>query len=109
MRTARFEKQDRQGPVYGGLVNICGVAVHALPEKARGVEAALRRLPGVEVHAAADDGRFILTVEDTPTMLASAIINDMGLMPGVANVSLVYHHFEQPEALNRPVEGGITR
>ena len=37
-------------------MNIAGVVVHARPEKLAGVESQLLELPGVEIHATAEDG-----------------------------------------------------
>ena len=77
-------------------MNIAGVVVHARPEKLEGVEAQLLGLPGVEVHATADDGRMVVTVEDEAPRLADTV---MGLqdVDGVLSASLIYHHFEESE------------
>jgi nitrate reductase NapD len=77
-------------------MNIAGVVIHARPEKLEGVEAQLLGLPGVEVHATADDGRMVVTVEDEAPRLADTV---MGLqdVDGVLSASLIYHHFEDSE------------
>jgi nitrate reductase NapD len=77
-------------------MNIAGVVIHARPEKLEGVEAQLLGLPGVEVHATADDGRMVVTVEDEAPRLADTV---MGLqdVDGVLSASLIYHHFEESE------------
>jgi nitrate reductase NapD len=77
-------------------MNIAGVVIHARPEKLAGVEAQLIELPGVEVHATADDGRMVVTVEDEAPRLADTV---MGLhnVDGVLSASLIYHHFEESE------------
>ena len=49
---------------------------------------------GVEVHAEAEDGRFVVVVEDTADRLASETIMDLHQIPGVISLSLTYHHFE---------------
>ncbi|MDH3948718.1 MAG: chaperone NapD [Gammaproteobacteria bacterium] len=77
-------------------MNIAGVVIHARPEKLEGVEAQLIELPGVEVHATAEDGRMVVTVEDEAPRLADTV---MGLqdVEGVLSASLIYHHFEDSE------------
>ena len=77
-------------------MNIAGVVIHARPEKLEGVEAQLLGLPGVEIHATADDGRMVVTVEDEAPRLADTV---MGLqdVDGVLSASLIYHHFEDSE------------
>jgi nitrate reductase NapD len=114
MRTWRFEKGQRGEPRPDGPHNICGVAVHALPGRARDLEDSLTALPGVEVHAVTANGRLVVTIEDTRATLAAAILNDLPGLPGVASVALVYHNFEQPEASAAPIAdhalaGGISR
>ena len=77
-------------------MNIAGVVIHARPEKLAGVEAQLLGLPGVEIHATAEDGRMVVTVEDEAPRLADTV---MGLqdVDGVLSASLIYHHFEDSE------------
>ncbi len=75
-------------------VNICGVLVHARPDKARTVEARLAQLPGVDVHASSDDGRIVITVEDVQASLASDTMVRINDLDGVLSASIVYHHCE---------------
>lgn len=75
-------------------MNICGVLVHAVPGRVEGVAAALEGLPGVELHARADAGRLIVTVEDTEGASAVDGLAKIHGLPGVVSAALVYHHFE---------------
>ncbi len=77
-------------------MNICGCLVHVAPEFVQSAQDIMTDVDGVEVHAAADDGRLVVVVEDTPDKLASDIIMDLHQIPGVINLSLTYHHFEDP-------------
>lgn len=79
------------------MLNICGCLVHSMPEKTDSVIAAINKIEGGEVHAQ-QDGRIVVTVEDTKTQRASEQIMDMHQIPGVLTVTLSYHHFEEPEA-----------
>lgn len=75
------------------MVNICGCLVHSIPEMTDNVIAAINAIEGGEVHAH-EDGRIVVTVEDTETQNASDQIMDMHQIPGVLTVTLTYHHFE---------------
>ena len=75
-------------------MNICGCLIHATPKEALRAHQAMEAMEGVEVHAEAEDGRFIVVVEDTPSRFASEIIMDLHQIPGVISLTLTYHHFE---------------
>lgn len=80
-----------------GGVNVCGVVVHARPEKLDAVEAALAGIPGVDVHARGEGGRIVCTCEDVPGMTASDAMSEMHRAPGVIAAALIYHEFD-PDA-----------
>ncbi|MGR3714636.1 MAG: chaperone NapD [Shimia sp.] len=75
------------------MTNICGCLVQATPEKVDAVMATINATEGGEVHAQ-EDGRMVVTIEDTESRLASEQIMDMHNIPGVLSVTLTYHHFE---------------
>ncbi|WP_209507033.1 MULTISPECIES: chaperone NapD [unclassified Ruegeria] len=84
-------------------MNICGCLVHIAPDHTDAARAAMTGTDGVELHAEAGDGRFVVVVEDTADRLASETIMDLHQIPGVISLSLTYHHFEDPaEAAPRP-------
>ena len=68
-------------------MNIAGVVIHARPEKLEGVEAQLLGLPGVEVHATADDGRMVVTVEDEAPRLADTFTGCRRRIVGITYLS----------------------
>ena len=76
------------------MLNICGCLVHAMPEMADSVISAINATEGGEVHGH-EDGRIVVTVEDTETQRASDQIMDMHQIPGVLTITLTYHHFEE--------------
>lgn len=88
------------------MLNICGCLVYALPGRAEEVMSAINAFEGGEVHAH-EDGRIVITVEDTPTRRASDQIMDMHQIPGVLTITLTYHHFEELDetdvALDQPI------
>jgi nitrate reductase NapD len=84
-------------------MNICGVLVHAHPQKIDAVAAALTEIPGLEIHARGDGGRLVVTLEDTERGLALHGVENIHRTPGVVAASLVYHQFEPELAQDAPV------
>ncbi|MCK8464702.1 chaperone NapD [Aliiroseovarius sp. S1339] len=76
------------------MLNICGCLVQTMPEMTGDVAAAINATEGGEVHAH-EDGRIVVTVEDTAEKRASDQIMDMHQIPGVITITLTYHHFEE--------------
>ncbi|KIL98641.1 Periplasmic nitrate reductase component NapD [Paramagnetospirillum magnetotacticum MS-1] len=93
MRLATFVATEKSKP-REQVENICGVLIHAKPERRHEVQDALGRIPGVEVHTMTDDGRMVVTVEDAQGNWAGATITSLTDIRGILNVSLVYHHFD---------------
>lgn len=94
MRVNRFARAEESGRPANRPDNICGVLVHARPDDRFGVAERLEALPGVEVHVTGDDGKLIVTVEDTADSLAGVTIEGFIHVPGVLAVALAYHHFD---------------
>lgn len=74
--------------------NICGVLVHARPEHSGSVGRALEAYRGVEVHQRTDDGRLVVSIEDTEDRFAGEMLAEVHKIDGVLNASLVYHHMD---------------
>lgn len=86
---AREQQEDRKQ-----VENVCGVLVHARTEERFAVRERLEALPGVEVHVVGDEGKLVVTVEDTDETLAGPTIEHFNKVPGVLSVALAYHHFD---------------
>ncbi len=95
-RIGRFVDAEHDRAAQGGVAenNICGVLVHARPEQAGAVRAALAAMPGVEIHHAEPDGRMVVTIEDAPGRWAGATLTSFQDVPGLVSAILVYHHSE---------------
>ncbi len=78
-------------------MNICGVLVHAHPDRLAAVRAGLAEMPGVDVHAETPEGRLVVTVEEHDGLGASERLADLHKLRGVLSAALVYHHHE-PDA-----------
>ncbi len=76
------------------FMNISSVLVHTLPRALSEVRAALSALAGVEVHAATEDGRLIVTIETDSLQGSSELFTLINQQPGVLSASMVYHQFE---------------
>jgi nitrate reductase NapD len=87
----KFEKPPRAG------ANICGVLVHVHPGRMEEVRQAVAGLPGTEVHHVTDDGRLIVTVEDTAECWASDTLAEISGVPGVITAALAYHYNDPNE------------
>ncbi len=72
--------------------NICGVFVQTTPERLKDVARSLADTPGIDIHQTEDDGRMVVTIEDTPDKYASETLTGLRSVDGVLSASLVYHH-----------------
>ena len=76
-------------------MNISGVIVHARPEQLVAVRGRLTDIAGVEVHAATDDGRLIVTVEEANDRQLADTVLSLQQVPGVLAASMVYHEYDE--------------
>jgi len=83
-------------------MNVCGVLIHAKPDRIDSIEAAMSQIPGVESHGRAENARLVVTVEDSEQMTAADALAELNALPGVVAAALVYHEFEPDH------EAGIT-
>jgi len=84
-------------------IHVCGVLVQSRPDDINAVEAGLLKIPGVEIHDRAEDGRLIVTIEDTEDAPASSSLADVYKVDGVLGASLVYHQWDVED--DQPSEG----
>lgn len=75
-------------------INISSLILGVLPAEAEQVAAQLRLLAGVELHAAAEDGRMIVSIETASEGVTVEIFEEIRRLPGVLSASLVYHQYE---------------
>jgi len=83
--------------------NICGVFVQTTPARLDEVENALANTPGVDIHQIEEDGRMVVTVEDTPDKYASQTLSELRLVEGVLSASLVYHHCDTESQMSEDI------
>lgn len=74
--------------------NISSLIVGVHPESCGAVQAQLAALSGVEVHAVADDGRMVVTIESDGDDATVQTFETIRQLPGVLSASMVYHQYE---------------
>jgi nitrate reductase NapD len=77
-------------------MDIASAVVHALPGRSDEVRALLAALPGLEIHAETPDGRFVVTVEDTPGASAADGVMALHRLEGVLAAAMVYQYSDDP-------------
>ncbi|MFA7095719.1 MAG: chaperone NapD [Gammaproteobacteria bacterium] len=76
-------------------MNIVGLIVHSHPHKIAHVKARLEVMRGVEVHAASDCGRLLVSVEEDNDGRMVDTILQMHNVDGVLSAAMIYHHYEE--------------
>lgn len=80
-------------PTSSGL-NITSIILGVAPNDAAEVSALLKAINGVEVHAIAEDGRMIVTIESGDEDNTSNTFEMIRQLPGVISAALVFHQYE---------------
>jgi nitrate reductase NapD len=76
-------------------MNISGIIIQTHPENAVALQARLAALAGVQVHAAKEDGRIVITVEDTPEAAPADMLMQVQTLPGVLSASMIYNYCDE--------------
>jgi nitrate reductase NapD len=75
-------------------MNISSVIVNAQPGRTAVVRSGLEQTAGVEVHAATEEGKFIVTIETDTDGEMVAAFDRINALEGVMSVAMVFHQFE---------------
>jgi nitrate reductase NapD len=54
----------------------------------------LEQIPGVEIHAATDDGKLVITIESETDGETASTFDRINVMDGVMSAAMVFHQFE---------------
>ncbi|MDH3542887.1 MAG: chaperone NapD [Desulfobulbaceae bacterium] len=73
-------------------MNISGIVVQTHPQNSDSLQHELASLPGVNVHGASEEGKIVITVEDTPEQAPSDTLMGVQNMQGVLSASLIYNY-----------------
>lgn len=71
--------------------------VHTRPENVSAVSEHLVEMDGVEIHAATEAGKLVVTVDHPDRQVCSENMMAMQNVPGVLSASLIYEYFEETE------------
>ncbi|WP_334158588.1 chaperone NapD [Oryzomicrobium sp.] len=82
-------------------MNLASLVVRAQPAKMAVLRDALLAIPGAEIHAETEDGRMIVTVEETPEQTVSTALTRVQQLEPVICVTLAYEHSERSERSER--------
>lgn len=82
----------RRQVIGGSRLQIASAIVSALPGRRETLRARLAAMPGLEIHAETPDGRFIITVEDTPHASAGDTLLALHRIDEVLSAALVSHY-----------------
>ncbi len=75
-------------------MNISSIVVHAKPAELGPVRTLIERIPGVEIHAASDDGKLVVTIETGSDGETAGTFQRINALDGVMSAAMVYHQFE---------------
>lgn len=73
-------------------MTISSIILQAWPNKLPAIKQSLYAFSGVELHAETPDGRLIVTIEDTPDMLAADCYIELTRLDGVLSAAVVYEY-----------------
>ncbi|WP_052384128.1 chaperone NapD [Litchfieldella xinjiangensis] len=82
-------------------IHISSLVVQARPERVAAIAEYCRAAVGVEVHVADPGGKLVLVIEAGGQRETVDFIDALQGEPGVLSASMVYHHVESAQELNR--------
>ncbi|WP_157982591.1 chaperone NapD [Simplicispira lacusdiani] len=75
-------------------MNISSAIVYARPGSDQVLREQLPQVPGVEVHAASEDGKIVVTIEAENDRAAIDVYEALGRMDDVLNVAMIFQQTE---------------
>ena len=82
--------------------HISSLVVRVLPERLAAVISGLADMPGAEVHQSDAIGKVVVVLETENQGEIVDRLRAMESLPGVLNVSLIYHHVDDLPAHDHP-------
>ena len=87
----------------GNELHISSLIVHGKPAHRAQIAAVMSTLPGLEIHAVSEQGKFIVTLETADEAAILDCIHRINHIDGVLSTVLVYHHNEGLDSLEEEV------
>jgi len=91
-------------PVATDEAHVAGFVVRAYPDSVDAVARRIARVPGAVVHAAAADGKLVVTLEASSADVVADSLCRIQTLDGVLAASLVYQHIESAAQMNEEVD-----
>lgn len=76
-------------------LHVSSLVLQARPTALVAVTDAIQRMPGARVHAVAELGKMVVTLETADESEIVDRMNEMSLLPGVLSAALVFHQVEE--------------
>lgn len=73
-------------------MNLASLVVHTRPADRERIAGQLRTLPGVEIHAATDDGRLVVTVDHDVSQVAADTLTAIHQTRGVLSAAITFQY-----------------
>lgn len=73
-------------------MNLASLVVHTRPGDRERIAGQLLALPGVEIHAATDDGRLVVTVEHDASQVAADTLTAIHETRGVISAAITFQY-----------------
>lgn len=78
-------------------MNLASLVVHTRPGDRERIAGQLLELPGVEIHAATDDGRLVVTVEHDASQVAADTLTAIHETRGVISAAITFQYSDDSE------------
>jgi nitrate reductase NapD len=75
-------------------MNISSAIVYSRPDQERALRELLATLSGVEVHAATEDGKLVISIEADNDRAAVTTYEAIERLPGVLSVAMIFQQTE---------------
>jgi len=85
-------------------MNITSIIVHAKPTELASVRSKFEQIPGVEIQAVTEDGKFIVIIETETDGESASTFDRINSTDGVMSVAMVFHQFESDPDIEVPVQ-----
>ncbi len=79
-------------------MNLASLVVHTLPRDRERIADQILGLPGVEIHAATDDGRMVVTVEHDTSQVAADTLKAIHETRGVISAAITFQYSDAPDS-----------
>lgn len=84
-------------------IHVSSLVLQHSPDRTDAIRAAATAIPGLDWHAA-ENGKAVVTLVTATSREVVGHIETLNALPGVHTATLVYHHYEDAEAIDQPIQ-----